>query len=309
MYDTTGLINGVIRNVGTPLNSPIKYSQSDVIAFLNEELRWLIQTELSLMRQEYFSETVTVPLVASQSKYIVPQLATGWMLEEVYYKGTDNVNRRIPRRTNKHELNNSTGTASYPQMFYFEGVYLHLYPEMATTVEGSLELTYTRIQNLLTDVGSCSTITNVATGLTDYTLTVNAIPLNYANGVDIISNKSPYEMKAKNATATAGALTITVAIADCPVVPVVGDYIAETGYTPVPLIPSEFHPILVQAASIRWLEGSGDIQNAKIAQERLALMIEQMKRATKDRSLNAPKKLVPRNYVLNSMRYRIYGRY
>lgn len=308
MYNTTDLLNAVIRNQGMPQNSPIKFSSTDLIAFLNEELRWLVQTELLLLREEFFTCVETIPLVASQSTYVIPQKAVAWSLDEVYWVGADGIERRLARRTRRHEELGGT-TAPAPSGVFLEGVYVHTFPNISASPDGSLRFVYSRIQNLLRLVGDCARITNVATVGTDYVLTVSNIPLGYANTVDFVGGKSPYELFAVGTTASVLGLSITSPISAFDRPPVVGDYICETGYTVYPHIPSEWHPLLAQAATAKSLEAGGDAKNAQIASARLGVMIEEMKRATRDRIGNAPKKIVPRNYVLNAQRFRRFGWY
>jgi hypothetical protein len=175
---------------------------------------------------------------------------------------------------------------------------------MSGTPNGSIEIVYRRLLNQLREVGSCATISTVADmGLT-WDLGVNITPIGYTAGVDFINKSNPYQLFGKEVTVVVAGLTITVTKTALDRTPVVGDYIAETGYTPVPHIPSEWHPILAVAGSVRMLRASGDKGNLANLESQLGSMLQMMNQTAKERATNHPKKIVSRNWTLNASRYR-----
>lgn len=303
MYNTTTLINAIKRNTCSPTSNQ-KFSDSDYIAIMNEQLMWLINTEFTAMNEDYFKDSVELPLAASQSDYAIPKTAAGWALEDIYYKDSYGNLSKLARRTLGRE-NTGEDTASYPSMIYLEDAFIRTYPSMSTSVTGSLVLFFNRILNQLKEVGSCGKITGVATLGTDYVLTCDATPVGVSTyGCDVINGNNPYNLRAADTSCTVAGLDVTVAQSVFDTTPVVGDWIAQTGFTPVPHIPSEWHPILVQAAVVKVLAADGDSKNYPIAAQELNAMLETLRRVTKDRIKGSPKKIISRSYVLNRQLYK-----
>lgn len=300
MYNTTSLINAVKRNTLMP-SSTSKFTDTDILAIVNEQIQWLAQTELIAANEEYFTDQQTITLVASQDEYPLPSKASAWVIDRIYFVDSSGAERRLYRRTRTNE--SDTSTSNDPEGFYLEGANFHVYPNMGTAPTGTIKIYYSRIINLLREVASCGQITAVAVVGTDYVISCDVAPLGLpAANADIINGKNPYEIiRADVANAVAGT-DVTVATASFDRVPVVGDWVAQTGYTPVPHFPSEFHPLLVQAGVVKLLAAAGDATNYQVATQELGAMITTMRRVTENRSKGSAKKIVPRAYILNLQR-------
>jgi hypothetical protein len=302
MYTTDTLVDAAKRNISLP-SSSIKFNDTDIIAFMNEELQWLIAPALANTNEQYFTERHTITLVANQSKYILPKTASCWEFDSIYWVNSDGYRNRIYQKTRGGE-SEGANTSSIPDGFYFEDSSIILTPNMSGTPNGSLEIVYRRLQNLLREVDNCAVIQTVADmGLT-WDLGVNVAPIGYSNGVDFINKDNPYNLFARHITPVVAGLTVTVTKTDLDRTPVIGDYIAESGYTPVPHIPSEWHSILAVATSIRMLRASGDKGNLSSLESQLGAMLQMMNQTAKERAVNHPKKIVSRNWALNASRYR-----
>ena len=302
MYNTSTLVDAVKRNILATGNN-FKFQDPDFISFLNEELQWLVQNVFISLNEDFFIEEKIIALVANQTRYQIPYNAASMVLYEVYYKDSSGVYNRLPRWSRRAELQGSN-TSSIPNAFYIEDNNIVLVPSMSTSVSGSLVVSYQRIINQLIDVTSCGVVQSVTTAGTNYNIVVDSVPSNYTLGVDVISKQNPYELIGKELTATVGGFTITVDATNFERAPIAGDYIAQTGFTPIPHIPSEYHPVLAQAGAVRVLEAMGDTKNYQPAQQRLSAMIETLKNTARNRAKSSPKKLVNRNWILDGMRFR-----
>ena len=80
------------------------------------------------------------------------------------------------------------------------------------------------------------------------------------------------------------------------------DYVAEAGKTPYPNIPEDIHPILAQAATVRCLIASKDAKGIQTQGLSLNNMLDRLRKRSSKRVNDAPRKIVPNNYVLNLMR-------
>jgi hypothetical protein len=301
IYTSDDLIEAIKRNAGMP-TSQRKFSPSDFLAFLNEELNLTVVSRLISLQQDYFIESETTALLASTSEYDFPSRAIGWKIEAVYYVDSSSALTKLPRiiRTNQGAYSNYQ-TSESPTAFYVEGTKLKLVPDVSASPSGSLKVDFIRIQNELVKTTSCGLISTVAVVVNDYQMTVNATP-STSLGVDVISGTNPFNIIARASTATTGVGTVSCATADFERAPVAGDWVCATGTTPIANIPEDFHPVLAQAATIRCLITSNDAKGIQTAQMSLASMINSMMDRGKDRVEGSPQKLVPSNRILNLMR-------
>ena len=274
MYNTTTLIEAIKRNILVTSNSS-KFNDVDYIAFLNEQLRWLLESVFIQLNEDFFVDSVDITLVGGQSDYNIPEKAASWAIKSIYYKDANGITKKLNRWTRREEYQGSN-TSPIPNGAYIKDNKLITIPAMSTTTTGYISLEYERILNLLTELSSCGVVQSVIDTGTNYQVTVDSIPIGYTSGVDFINPKNPYELIAKELTASVAGSVITVIKTGFDRAPIAGDYVAQTGYTPIPHIPSEFHPILAQAASVKCLAAMGDSKNYGTAQAELNTMIDQM---------------------------------
>lgn len=302
MYNTTTLLDAIKRNTLMPESSR-KFTDPDILAILNEQIQWLAQTELIAMNEDYFIDDYSITLVASQSEYELPTKAAGWVINRIYYVTSSGEEIRLPRRTRKNE--GTAGTSDNPEAFYIDGSRLVTVPSMGTSPDGTIKIYYSRTINLLRQVSSCGLITAVAEVGDDYVMSCNVAPLGIPTAnCDVTNGKNPYDLFCKDATCTVAGTDVTVAQDQFDRAPIAGDWVSQTGYSPVPHFPSEFHPILVQAGVVKLLAAAGDANNYQVATQELGAMLQTLRRATKSRSKGSQKKIVPRSYLLNNTRYR-----
>ena len=74
----------------------------------------------------------------------------------------------------------------------------------------------------------------------------------------------------------------------------VGDWVAETGFSPIPQIPFEAHKLLEQRVVIKILEGLKDQTGMKMAEDGYEAMVEKFTQLVTPRVDGAPQKLVSR---------------
>lgn len=81
------LIEAIKRKVSMPV-SQNTFSPEDLLEFANEELLLSQVPSVMIYHEEYFVESIDVPLVANQQAYQVPERAIGLKLRDVFYKDT-----------------------------------------------------------------------------------------------------------------------------------------------------------------------------------------------------------------------------
>lgn len=301
IYTTTELINAIKRNAGLP-TSQRKFSTEDFLAFLNESLQMKVVSDLVTMRADYFLETETTALVANQDEYSFPARSIGWKAESVGYEDSSGQYTSLKHiTTSQRGMYSSLTTTSSPSAFYIKGNNIVLFPSVGSAATGSLVVDFIRIQNELVETSACGEITSVAEVGTDYQITVDSVPTT-SNGVDIILGNNPFTVISRGSSATVAGSDITVAQADCDQAPVAGDWVTETGKTPIPLIPEDMHPLLAMAATIRTHTASGNDKGLKLAYNDYQEMITYLRDRASVRVTNSPNKVVPRDHLMNVMR-------
>ena len=77
----------------------------------------------------------------------------------------------------------------------------------------------------------------------------------------------------------------------------IGQYVAESGMTPIPQIPYEAHHVLSQFTSARMLEATGDKRNAEVVMAVAKEMLESLMKILTPRIEGTPKKINNRSGI------------
>ena len=308
VYTTDDLIAALKRNAVVP-SSQRKFSDDDFIALLNEELQLMVTGELMRLNEEFFVTETNIPLVASQSRYELPSKAAGWRIRDVAWLDTNGTYQPLPRMELEYVTSYDVfQTGDHPTGFVLADSFIATVPAMGTSVVGSLVVYYERLQNTLVKVDECGQITNVAIVGTDYHCTLTSLPVGYTNGVDFVSGTGPHDLLAEEkATTLIAPLVIAVPIGvDFTRVPVVGDWMVETGKTPIAHIPAEYNIILAQLGALRYSEASGDTAGVGVCTSALNRMVQKLRERSLNRTKGSPIKVKCKNAILNLMRGRLY---
>jgi hypothetical protein len=105
------------------------------------------------------------------------------------------------------------------------------------------------------------------------TVTVGVVPTTFTTGttVDFIKDQPFFECRAIDQSIVS-ATTTTITFSTLPTSLVVGDWVALAGQTPVPQIPVEFRPLLVQRCVVKYYEIQGYLDKMAAAQKKLEEM-------------------------------------
>ena len=302
-YTVDEVITAVKRNAAIP-TSQKKFSNSDFLAFMNEELQLTLVGELISQKEDYFIVTSNTALAANTSEYDIPPTAIGWKLDAVGYVNDAGDYTPLAKVTRSQRgMYQRLLDSSAPTAYYVQGNKVILVPNAGATVDGSLQFDYVRLQSELVLTASCGLISSVSTSGDNYLIDVNQVP-NLASGIDVISGTNPFNLIAEAASATSGATTITAAQSDFERAPVIGDFVAATGQTCIPFIPEDYHPALAQAVAIRCLASSNDAGAIRTQMAVLQNMFNVIRNRSKIRVNAGPQKIVSRSRIINLMRGR-----
>ena len=309
IYTTDDLINALKRNAVVP-SSQRKFSDNDLIAFLNEELQLMVSGELMRLNEEFFVTLTLIPLVANQSRYELPSKAAGWRIRDVAWLDTLGTYNPLPRMQIEYITNQDVlSAADHPTSFVLMDDSIKTVPKMGASVVGSLVVFYERLQNNLVKTDECGQITDVAIVGTDYHCTLTSLPLSYTSNTDFVSGTGPHGLLAENKVTTLIApLVLSVPIGvDFTRVPVIGDWMVRTGNTPIAHIPAEYNIILAMLGAMRYSVASGDTAGVGTITASLNAMITKLRERSLNRTKGSPIKIKCKNAVLNLMRGRLWS--
>ncbi len=268
MISNTELINSIKINGAIP-DDQDQFTDEVILAQADEAM---LQTLLPLImerQEEFFVFDQSFAVTANKSKYRIPSRSIGGVLRDVQIqRGTSICS--LPQMNSEDVQTSSPGT---PHAFYLKSGSVCLYPTPASTDGSTLILSFFCKPGMLTPVTNASRVT----AINGNTVTVAALPAIFVVGssVDFIKGTAHYEPLGLSYTIqTIGGTDL--AFTSLPEDLEAGDWLSLSGYSPVPSIPEEFHPVLALLTAAKLLQSLGQtdqetalIQKAESAIQRL----------------------------------------
>lgn len=178
-----------------------------------------------------------------------------------------------------------------------KGMNLILLPSAVTTAV-SLRQTYYAQPNELVSSGYATVLTINTT--TRVVTTVAAHGYTTASVLDLVRAAEGFDSMAIDQTPTAAAGS-SLTFASLPSGLAVGDYVCLARQSPVPQIPSEYHPILAQRVACTWLQAAGYKPELQAAEATLQTMESAIGILSSPRVDTGSKKIINRFSVLGSL--------
>ncbi len=306
IYTADDLIDAVKRNAVIP-SSQRKYSDDDFLAILNEELQLMLTGELMKLNEDFFTDIELTPLVPNISYYDFPKKAAGWRIKDIsWLDPIGNVMVPLPRLPIEYAPRYQYAASDKPLFISVADDYVLTIPEIGTTASGALLFFYERLQNKLVKEAECCQVTGVTPFAGGYTLNVTSLPTGYTNGCDIIGGTASHGLILENVIPVAAPLVLSFTSILFTRAPVVGDWIAQTGNTPIAHIPAEYNPILAELAALRYCAATGDDKAVATKTTVINAMIQKLRERSLNRIKGKPFKLRTKDRVLNLMRGRMW---
>lgn len=259
-YSTTLFLADVRRGAMLPAASSATFSDADLLRIADQETQAGIVPLIMGVREDYFATHVDVTITtgAASQTIRIPTRSIGGALNEVQF--TQNgllINVSQIERSELHECGPG---------FYVEGNNLVLYNSGGTWSYPTLRLSYYQRPNRLVLPAAVGTITNIV-GLV---VTVGAMPATIASAtpVDLVKATPGHECLAIDRTDGVVAGN-NITLASVPTGLAIGDYVCLAEETPVPQLPTELQPVLVQRTIVKALEAIGDRAGSGAAQAKL----------------------------------------
>ena len=205
------------------------------------------------------------------------------------------------------DYTNDVSTRSELDLFYIENNKLKLISPNRSY--SSIRIRYYIRPSYLTKVEEAGIISSLVQDTVAGTLTVTISQVgksfNSSSIFDIVGKLTPNKIKNFDLTpvsftsGTSGILVFNLADISNVDDIIVGDYVSLAEETPIPNIPTEMQPLLVQATAVSILESMGDFEALARAEKRMAEMSAATQFLVDDRVELAPKKIRPRHGTLN----------
>jgi hypothetical protein len=271
MWTAADLVAAVKLRAMLPTSSSAPgTADSDVLAHANDELQSRLVPLLMSVNEEFFTFTTDVALVSGQAVYRVPDRAAAAKLRELNLV-SGNVLLNLPR-IEPEQLTRflAGGAVGVPAAFVMEAGGVRLVPTPSASSMTLRMRFFFRPGELTATTSNYATITTATpTSSTEVTLTLGTglVPSASTSYLyDLISGRPPFEYLAMDGTCESaltpydmrfsagysGLQSATSAIGWTG-----ADYLAVRGLSPVPQLPSEVHPLLVQRTLCRVLQQLG----------------------------------------------------
>lgn len=292
-FTTTGLFASIRRRASIPTTSTTGTANADLLVYANEELRLGLLAEILKLREGYFKRDSDTSI--SGTSYRIPTRAIGGKLAGVYLLDSSGAVVGDPLPEIQDEWQGGWSSGSGLAGYRIRGMNLILVPDASTTA-ASLRMTYYEQPNELVSSGyaTISSLTStVITTSASHGFTTSSI-------LDFVKANEGFESKAIDQTPSATTST-TLTFSSLPTGLAAGDYVCVARQSPVPQIPSEFHPILAQRVACLYLEAGGYKDELAVALGKLKMMEDSIGVLSSPRVDTGSKKLISRHSVLGLM--------
>lgn len=241
--NTTELISALKIHGSFPTSNDL-FSDSDFLVLFNHQMLAEIVPMMMKVNEEFFLQSRDF-FISSGSLYRIPRRAIGTVIRDL--KVIDAGGNEIPL-SRLFEEDRGTGKSGY----YLNRNSVELSPDITS---GTLRMKFFGRPGKLVLTTACAQIQDISGG----TVTVSSAPSTLANNtlVDFVQNNNPYDLLDMD-VAIVGVSGTTLTFNSVPSGTEVGDWICLATEAPVPMVPDEMHPVLVQSALCKTLSSKKD---------------------------------------------------
>lgn len=219
-------------------------STSDFLNFSNLVMMALT-AEILGAREEFLIYQDTIALTAKTATVRIPYRAINGLVRHVWFEDGTGSRQRLYGVDIESIEDYTSSAVGIPDRFYVLGNTLVLLP--TPIASGNLLIAYPFRPNQLVDSTTTQTVASVATN----SITVSNVPSNFISGIpyDIIDHTSGNGIIYYDQIGSITGSTITFANP----IPLsqVGNFIAQANQSPVPMLPEEAHPLLLENTVMR----------------------------------------------------------
>jgi hypothetical protein len=271
VLDTDELIDTIRRRAMIPDDSSV-FTNEDLLEIMNEEIDVGLLSTLMSLNEEHLVTQEDIDTAKDKTSYTIPYRAVGNKLRDVAYVDSAGGIYEMSR-ISLEELSDYRyfKSASREHVFYVQNNQIKLVDTTVTDFE-KLRMYFYMRPNKLVDTNRVGVITSI--NRTTGVVAVSSFPDNFSSlpKMDFVQAETPNKILSYDITPSAvnqNTRTITFTASDIPEDLVVGDYLCRAQETPVPNLPTEFHPILAQRVAVHVLESLGDTEGMGNAPQKI----------------------------------------
>lgn len=243
--NTTELISALKIHGSFPTSNDL-FSTSDFLVLFNHQLKIDITPLMLRLNEEYFLQSKDFT-IAVGTNYRIPTRAVGAKIRDLKRVDASGNESPIDRL---FEEDRGSGKSGY----YMLRNSIELSSDITS---GTLRMKYFARPSTLVATTACGQIESIDTNANEVVLT--SVPATFATNIvaDLVQNKNPYDLLAMDSVIT-GVSGTTLTFSDLPADLEIGDWVCLATESPVPMIPDELHPVLVQSALVKCLSSKKD---------------------------------------------------
>lgn len=245
--NTTELITALKLHGSFPTSNDL-FSDEDFLSLYNHQMMAEITPLLLGLNEEYFLQSKTFDITQG-SLYRIPTRAIGSNIRTLFTVNAQGDKSSISRLFEEDRPNSATG-------YYVVRNSIELSNDFTS---GTLEMKYFGRPSTLVLTTACGSVSAIDT--TAKTVEVTSAPTTFTTGakVDFVQSKNPFDLLGMDYELT-GVSGTTLNFAALPEGLEIGDWVCLATESPVPMIPAELHPLLVQSALCKTLSSKKDKQ-------------------------------------------------
>ena len=271
-YTSDALIKAV-RNKGSLTSGGEQLIDSQVIQELTDTLLTFMVPFINSQRQEYMVNVYDQPFNPSTVTYDLPERAMLSSLRDISFLDSGNTEVNIPLIDMEMiKRRNTWNVGWYPTVwgYYFQDNHIVIWNGTGNTTPSFpiIRMKYFRRPNALVATSDAGQIT----AINGQVVTVNNVPATWttATTFDVIKGTPNFESRADDLTIN-NISNLNITFDTLPLTVKIGDWVCESGTSPIPQLPYELFNLLVQqtAAYILQYLGYPEAQSAKDAASRM----------------------------------------
>lgn len=298
VYRSADLINSAKRKAMIP-ETQVTFEEKDFLAFANEEMDMAIIPFVLSFHEDYYQNTIILPLVGGQRSYPIPYRSIGNKLRDIQYVDVSgniqNMNRIFVEDLPKFQSNFQSNQQNY---YYIENDEIILVNSPNFGETGSIKVIFYLRPNQLVSEKRVSFISSVNYSTGDIVLSSLPTENVFAAGglIDFVSVKSPnkillYDIPIVSINNSTKTITVDPTKINSSIkVGVQVSVAEETTYTQ---IPTELQSLLSQRVAARCLEALGDAAGLAAANAKIQEIEQKAATLIDARVEGSPMKIVP----------------
>jgi hypothetical protein len=257
---TTSELIAALKIQGSFPTSDDLFSTSDFLVLLNNQLKTDLTPLMLKLNEEYFLQYKDFTITQGAT-YRIPNRAIGAKIRDLKLMDSSGNFSSIDRLFEEDRPSNKSG-------------YFMLRNSIELTndfTSGTLRMSYFARPNQLVSTSACGVITSIDEG--NFIVDLDAAPSTFIDTTlcDFVQASNPYDLLGYDYEIS-NVSGVSITFSALPDGLAEGDYLCLANQSPVPLLPDELHPILMQSALCRALSSKKD----KVYEQEM-IVLDQMK--------------------------------